>query len=137
MKNMVYDFKSLGESMFTSTAAAWAKIRQAEANVMFPHAIAVRYKMEEKLEMIHVTRKRGRGAVAYIYRKPALLYSSPLPLSRAKRNDLLRLCFKRIIPALFHEEYKAMTSSNIVRDCVDEPDEVVVRLCVLCSSGHM
>ena len=52
--------------------------------------------------------------------KPA--YPSPLPISQAKKNDLLKLCDNGAIQSKFHDFYSNLPTSTMVRDTLPEPD---------------
>lgn len=49
-------------------------------------------------------------------------YSSPLPISEAKKKDLINLCKKGIIPQELHLWYESLPTSNEVIDRIMEPD---------------
>ena len=123
-QDMVLDWKGLGELMFPqSKKVRWSDVRQAEANIMFPNALFVKFGMQETGEMVNVARKKGRGATGFVYREPQRLYEEELSISKAKKNDLMALCRQGIIPRMFHAEYSALRCEGDVRDCLDEPDE--------------
>ena len=52
--------------------------------------------------------------------KPA--YTQPLPVSVAKKADLLKLCKSGIIKTQFHSFYESLLTADTVRDCLPEPD---------------
>ena len=52
--------------------------------------------------------------------KPA--YEKKLPISRAKKADLIKLCTTGVVPTKYHEFYKSLTTSDVVRDCLPQPD---------------
>ena len=49
-------------------------------------------------------------------------YSSQLPISAEKKNDLLSLCKELTIPKEFHTYHTTLKSNSAVRDCLAEPD---------------
>lgn len=49
-------------------------------------------------------------------------YKQKLPISAAKKKDLLALCKKGVIPREFHHYYKALQSNAAVQDTLLEPD---------------
>lgn len=51
------------------------------------------------------------------------LYKSKLPISSAKRKDLLAMCKKGVIPTEFHEFYKALPASQNIKERLPEPDK--------------
>jgi len=52
--------------------------------------------------------------------KPA--YPHPLPVSAAKKADLMKLCKAGTIQRQFHDFYEQLPVSDDVRDCLPEPD---------------
>lgn len=53
---------------------------------------------------------------------PPACYKSLIPLSKAKYNDLLKLCRDKVIPNLLHSEYNSLMSSSNVKDTLPESD---------------
>ncbi|CAH0692027.1 unnamed protein product [Spodoptera exigua] len=49
-------------------------------------------------------------------------YSSPIPISEAKKKDLLNLCTKGIIPQELHSWYETLPTSKDIIDRLCEPD---------------
>lgn len=66
-------------------------------------------------------RKRTRNEQITNKSKPA--YSSKLPISVKKYNDLMDFYLKGGIPPHFHHEYKNLPFSSCVRDAVPKTDE--------------
>jgi hypothetical protein len=54
---------------------------------------------------------------------PVMAYTSRLPISLPKFNDLKRLCSTGVIPQRFHSEYLSLPVENTVNDCLQETDE--------------
>lgn len=52
--------------------------------------------------------------------KPA--YPNQLPISKAKKADLMGLCSSGVINKRFHDYYNQIQTSDTVRDCLPEPD---------------
>ena len=52
--------------------------------------------------------------------KPA--YKQPLPVSKAKKADLMALCRSGVIKPQFHSFYEQMVTSDKITDCLPEPD---------------
>jgi hypothetical protein len=50
------------------------------------------------------------------------LYKSKLPISSAKKKDLIALCKKGIIPSEFHDYYKSLPTSQSATELLAEPD---------------
>lgn len=51
-----------------------------------------------------------------------MAYSAPLPISEAKKKDLISLCRKGIKPQELHSWYESLPTSNDVQDRALEPD---------------
>ena len=49
-------------------------------------------------------------------------YNEKLPISLAKRHDLISLCKDGIIPSEFHHYYQSITDSKTLRDCLPDLD---------------
>ncbi len=50
-------------------------------------------------------------------------YKQKLPISAAKKKDLLSLCRSGVIPRAYHDFYKTLLSNAAVKDILPEPDE--------------
>lgn len=60
-----------------------------------------------------------------IYAKPKQLnskYKSKLPITKAKYNDLKKLCDTGAIPRIFHSEYINLPSSTTGKDALIDTD---------------
>ena len=79
--------------------------------------ITFTYTMKSDAE-IHTLRLQSRGL-----KKPTKAYAAPLPISKAKHNDLMQLCTKGTIPEYFHQEYKNINHDAHVADVLAETDE--------------
>ena len=69
-------------------------------------------------------RKRSNGC-AGLKVDEALLkraYTNPLPVSTAKKSDLLKLCASGAIKSKFHEFYNSLPTSDSVRHCLPQQD---------------
>ena len=49
-------------------------------------------------------------------------YLKQLPISKAKKNDLMALCASSVINKRFHSFYEKLLHCDAVRDCLPEPD---------------
>ena len=49
-------------------------------------------------------------------------YPKPLPISKAKKTDLLSLCKSGAISKRFHAFYEQLPTADDIRDCLPEPD---------------
>ena len=69
------------------------------------------------------TRRAGTKGLACVdvsLLKPA--YPKSLPISKAKKADLMALCASGVITKRFHDFYDQLQTSDAVRDCLPEPD---------------
>lgn len=93
-------------------------MRQEEQRSIF-----VNYSFEEdafiELDVQGRTRKRGRAQI-WLTELPKC-YDTKLPISEAKKKDLITLCNKNIIPEEFHEYYKALPSQTSTKDRLPVP----------------
>lgn len=84
---------------------------------------------KKKENMINVKNSMNEDAVTFSIEvqpktkiNPPACYKSQIPLSKAKLDDLLKLCRNKVIPSIFHNEYNSLTSSNNVKDTLPESD---------------
>ncbi|CAG5021859.1 unnamed protein product [Parnassius apollo] len=53
---------------------------------------------------------------------PPACYKSQLATSKAKHDDLLKLCREKVIPEIFFNEYYSLTTANNVTDTLPQTD---------------
>ena len=51
-------------------------------------------------------------------------YDSKLPISAAKKKDLMQMCRKGVIPTEFHDFYESLPSNSSAPDKLGEPDTI-------------
>ena len=51
-------------------------------------------------------------------------YDSKLPISAAKKNDLMQMCRTGVIPPEFHDFYETLPSNSSAPDKLGEPDTI-------------
>lgn len=100
----------------------WLKIKWMQFRKTDPSSIFVNYTFDEANSLEIKTRQtfaRRRP------KKPELkpFYSSKLPISVDKKNDLRSLCATSIIPKVYHEYYENLQTANSVHDQLLESDE--------------
>jgi len=127
----IIDWKSVCSTMITNRNKAdngviinWNSVKwlqfRSEDDIM-----RVKYELDDSQFMNASVRRatRGRPMQSGSIRgmmKP--LYDRPVPISKAKYNDLMFLCKKHVIPLEQHTYYKDPVNSDSVRDILDEPD---------------
>lgn len=104
----------------------WNKIKWMRYMKSEPGSCFIKYDFEEEFQEIKVYgTKRGRAAEADtakggIPRK----YKSKLPISAAKKKDLMQMCRTGVIPPEFHHFYESLPSSSSAPDKLGEPDTI-------------
>lgn len=88
-----------------------------------PDTCFIKYEYGEEFQSIKVTgSKRGCGLDVPPNDPRPTRYMSKLPISAAKKKDLLNLCKSGVIPSEFHNFYKCLPSQQSVKDRLPEPD---------------
>ena len=102
----------------------WTKIRWMRFMKESPDTCLIKYEYDEEFMSIKLTgAKRGRTTdVPVSSDELSRRYKSKLPISAAKKMDLLSLCKSGIVPLEFHEYYKSLPSHQSVKDRLPEPD---------------
>ena len=101
----------------------WTKIRWMRFQKDIPDTCFIKYEYDEEFQSIKVTgSKRGCGLDVVPSEPLPTRYVSKLPISAAKKKDLLNLCKSGVIPSEFHIFYKSLPSQQSVRDRLPEPD---------------
>ncbi|KAK7089570.1 hypothetical protein V1264_024516 [Littorina saxatilis] len=78
---------------------------------------------EEEYRVLRLVTSGKRGRTSSLTKTTIVpRYSSKLPISEAKKRDLLSLCKSAIIPEQHHDYYKALPSSTSAADKLPEPD---------------
>ena len=84
-----------------------------------PGACLFKYDMKDKdFERILLVQPKNLDCATPLPQK----YSSRIPISSAKKKDLVNLCKNGTIPREFHEYYKTLPSSQSTKDILMEPD---------------
>lgn len=109
----IVDLKSLGENLIKNRTlddkgekVQWFKIKVLRFEKKQPGVILFKYSIEETEFRTLPTYGLGRPPNMPVELQK--LYSRQLPISAAKKKDLLTLCRKKIIPQEFHAMYKSL-----------------------------
>ena len=101
----------------------WTKIRWMRLMKKSPDTCLIKYDYDNKFQSIKLTgAKRGPTTdVPVSSDELPQRYKSKLPISAAKKKDLLSLCKSSIVPSEFHEYYTSLPSHQSVKDQLPEP----------------
>ena len=103
----------------TGTKVFWNKMKWMRYLKSEPDACYFKYAMDAEFQKVKMTASKKQYTpddnVPFKYQKK-------LPISSAKKRDLMNLCKSGIIPPEFHEFYKSLPSSNNTNDRLPEPD---------------
>lgn len=125
-----YDLKLLKEKTIIGQMAAvsWLKIKHIFFEKKNPNTIFLKtshrpadepVKMEAISPRSKDRKKKTNGSPELLVQK----YKAKLPISVAKKKDLLSLCKSEAIPHQFHSFYENLLADTKTRDCLPEPDE--------------
>lgn len=130
--NDFYDLKKLAEETITNKSkdckgqpVKWLKIKRMKYLKSEPTKVFFNYDMSEELFYIDIlgktpaTSKRPKRRRDKEPHEASLnkLYSQPVPITKAKKNDLITLCEKGVIPEEYHGWFSSLLSTN-------EPDRL-------------
>ena len=123
----ILDFKSLGEAMFGTH-----KLDKFGKRVNFRNIVWFRYQKDfldtvffkcsmsdsdfNSFSAVRSTKRKNVSAL-----RPEQRYNPKLPISAAKKRDLLDLC-KSVIPREFHGYYESLKTGKNVNDRLPHPD---------------
>ena len=129
------DYHKLSQAMVinrskttTGETANWLKIKWFRFRKENQRPSCIRNVLHDEFKEIDITRKpTGRAArrkSAAMNGEPTLqrAYEGPLPISRAKKADLMCLVRSGAIPQEYEAYYSSLTSTEDVRDALEEPD---------------
>ena len=103
----------------TGLKVMWTKMKWIRYLKSEPDACLFKYSMEEEFQKVKITgKKRQQQSDEGLTRK----YQKKIPISAAKKKDLMQLCKSGVIPVEYHEYYKSLPSSNSSKDTLPEPD---------------
>lgn len=130
--NDFYDLKKLAEETITNKSkdckgqpVKWLKIKRMKYLKSEPTKVFFNYDMSEELFYIDILgktpatskRPKRRWDKEPQEASPNKLYSQPVPITKAKKNDLITLCEKGVIPEEYHGWFSSLLSTN-------EPDRL-------------
>ena len=78
--------------------------------------IQYRYDYGDDFKRLNV-RRSGRAALPA---DPGHAYQTRIPISEAKKKDLVKLCTQRVIPAEMHEWYKSLPTTSRTKERLPE-----------------
>ena len=99
----------------------WVRIKQLRFDWTRPFIVQYKYDLSaNEFKELNVMRVAKRGRPTSIDHPPPA-YESRLPISAAKKKDLLKLLKDRVIPAEYGQWYSSLPVSKSVRDNLPEP----------------
>ncbi|KAL8606590.1 hypothetical protein ACOMHN_009475 [Nucella lapillus] len=128
----IFDFKSVATTCLRNTKSDtdgnrvnWMKIKWLRYLKGEEDTIYFKYKMSDpfkKLKIRHGSSRRGRPISVTTIEELPRRYAQRLPISAAKKADLMDLCRLRIIPPTHHLFYKNLPSDCQAQDRLPDPD---------------
>ena len=127
-----FNFKTLAEKLISNKKKKkttddsgdtmnWLLVKSLQYRRDDPHALHYRYNYEEQFKRVNL---RGRGKpVSFEDVTPKQAYKKMLPISKAKKVDLLKLCKSIVIPKEVHAWYENLPTSETAKDLTPEPAE--------------
>lgn len=124
----IFDLKHLKNQTIQGklNAVSWLKIKHLKFEKKKPCTIFVKTSHRSDSEFIQMeanaiplSGKKKKGKRELLVRK----YKESLPVSAAKKKDLLTLCKDCVIPKEFHDYYQNLKASEAVKDRLPEPDK--------------
>lgn len=102
----------------------WTKLRWMRFRKDNPDMCFFKYDFDEEFQCLKLTgSKRGRSMdVGPTSESMPRRYKSKIPISAAKKKDLVQLCKSGVIPSEFHEFYKNLPSQQSIPDRLPLPD---------------
>jgi hypothetical protein len=121
------DFKKLSTLFMKNTSKTvtgetvqWLKIKWLRFEKNDPLTIKFKYRLNEETFQVIKVSDNTTCNVALLPLE--LAYTSRMPISKAKKNDLLQLLQTRVIPVQYTEFYALLPSSDDQVDRLAEPD---------------
>lgn len=100
----------------------WLLIKVMRYNKSKLGIIEYKYNYQEDFKQMDVRGKERRSTDNAMSSSIPRAYAARLPISEAKKKDLLSLCKKCVIPKELHHWYNELPSSHFMRDALPEPD---------------
>lgn len=126
----IYNFREIAKKLFPSTAVdskghkiKWMKFKWIQFRKHDPDCMFFKYEYdEEEFHCFRMKTTSRKSGVSHIAEKVPRCYSDKLPISVAKKNDLLSLCSDGTIPEEYYHYYNNMKCSDDIGDTIPEPD---------------
>lgn len=101
----------------------WMKIKWIRVHKKTPNIVYVNYGFDEgQFQEIQVLREnRGRPKTTALGLPLSRRYGAKLPISAAKKADLMSLCTSGTIPKEYHEYYRSLPAKSSVKDKLPAP----------------
>lgn len=120
------DFKKLAKDMIknrykdeTGAKVNWLKIKRLRYEKAKPFQIQYSYDFYSDYKAINIL---GRGRPQIEIPSLKSLYNSKIPISTAKKKDLMNLCRTEVIPEEYHGWYRELPATDANKDYVPETD---------------
>ena len=128
-----YDLKQYAQDTFTNFKTTsegdtvnWLKLKVLKVEKKHPDQIFVKYNFDDS-EVLCINAKRAQRGRPKSEGKIPMKYKYKLPLSVAKKNDLLDLCKGLVIPEEHWGYYEDLPTSKNVKDrlpCTDIVEDI-------------
>ena len=125
-----YDLKRFSTANFTNfktdtngMKVNWLKVKVLRVSKDNPDQIQVKYDFTSTdFKSVNVARS-SRGRPSFALKLPRK-YDAKVPISIAKKKDLLELCTSHVIPEQYWNFYEKLPTDTKVKDCLGSPDIV-------------
>lgn len=126
--SMILDFKECVSSVVSNRKkdtngdlVYWKRIHSFQYKKECPNIIFFKYDFKDDYRSLNIHRGRRKMKSLEGYRlKP--LYRERLPISDAKRTDLIGLCNKGLLPSKYHRFYQILLYDSKEVDNLPEPN---------------
>lgn len=117
-----YDLKELTEAVIRNrnidehgNKVSWLKVKSLRYRKDMPNVILYRYKHTDPFKKLIVSRQNPG-----LQLRLTKAYSNTLPISKAKKKDLLKLCKEGVIPKKRHKWFDSLPTSERANDSCEE-----------------
>jgi len=123
-----YDLAALSSAYLQNTGintcgekVNWLKIKTLRYDKEYPNHLLYRYDYSDEFSKINIklVKRRSTARTEFVPKEADQLkkvYTSMLPISTAKYNDLQKLCKQNVIPSQYHAWYASLPSTLRVLD---------------------
>jgi hypothetical protein len=111
----------------------WLKVKCFKYEKSAPNILQYKYNYSEDYTRINIicARRPGRRPTSSSYKqvddlKKLALYKTQISITKQKKNDLLDLCRKGVIPEIFHPWYESLPTSDTAKEVlpIDNEEEL-------------